>query len=491
MLVVGIVVGVLLFVLTRDEWDNRKERRHCPNCLKRHDFTPRYVQLCESCSRTKRANDLIEREKRENHHNKWASWYKYSRRQYRIRTELRDFIQSNFILNTIEPREDVQSLSGRDFELHMVEVLVGLGFRKVTATPQSNDKGIDVEAIDIENRKVIFELKRWKNSNHVGSPPVRKFIGAIIESNADKGYFITTSDFTREAKAIKGVDRLELWRYDDFINHFQSSYDNSHYFTSCANPNCNSQVSHSLKAEFAQCSDCGEKCEGELHLSQDQFSNIISLGDDKGDVENILNFIHHYYCIECSAPMINSDLSVEGDFGVTAEIDKEYHYIDSNDRFYHPFLINWDPMAFHSFNGMVCSNEKCSFHQIPHYGSPNDLSKLDKVLSNRGKTSIQQSYERAITARKKEEEDRHWEMNRTVSIFNEKNPIIEIVKRRYGEGYLIESKGKEYSIPIGIQIETLNRIECERLIAFLEEERKKVREKQNRQRNSQKRKRRY
>ena len=63
---------------------------------------------------------------------------------------------------------------------------------------------------------MIFELKGGK-IQIVGSPPVRKFIGAIIESNADKGYFITTSDFTREAKAIKGVDRLELWRYDDFI----------------------------------------------------------------------------------------------------------------------------------------------------------------------------------------------------------------------------------------------------------------------------------
>ena len=59
-------------------------------------------------------------------------------------------------------------------------------------------------------------------------------------------------------------------------------------------------------------------------------AKIISVSDNKGDVENILNFIHHYYCIECSAPMINWDMSVDGDFGVTAEIDKEYHYIDSN-----------------------------------------------------------------------------------------------------------------------------------------------------------------
>jgi hypothetical protein len=220
-------------------------------------------------------------------------------------------------------------------------------------------------------------------------------------------------------------------------------------------------------------------------------SQIISLGDENSDVENLLNFIHYYYCIECSSPMIDSDLGVDGDFGVTAEIDKEYHFIDANDRFYHPFFISWDPMAYHRFSGMVCSNDNCSFHQDPHYGSPNDLSKLDKVLSKRGETSIQKSYERSIKAHQKEEEDRLWEMNRTVLVFSETSPIIEVVKRRYGEGYLIESKGKEYSIPKGIQIETLNRSECERLIAFVEEERKKVQEKQNRQRNSRRRNRRY
>jgi len=475
-LIIGLVLGALIIMLAQEPWANRKERRHCPDCLKPHHVLPKYVQRCDVCSKIKRADDLKARAERERKHSEWVKWYKYSRRQYRIRTEIRAFIQSNNILNTIEPREDVQTLSGREFEFHMAWVLKGLMFRNVKVTKQSNDKGIDIKAVDSENRKVIFELKRWKDSQNVSSADVRKFIGAITESNADKGYFITTSDFTKEAKAIKGVNRLELWRYDDFINHFQSSYDNYQYYSSCANPNCNSQVTHSLKEKFAQCSDCGEKCEGELHLTQDRLSQIISLGDENSDVENLLNFIHYYYCIECSSPMIDSDLGVDGDFGVTADIDKQYEYLDNNNSYNNPYRINWLPDAFMNFTGMVCSNDKCSFHQIPMYDRPNDISKLDKVLSMRGETSIQQSYERAIKAEKKEEEDRLWEMNKTVLVFDEKSPIIRVQKERFTEGYAIESEGIRYFIPEGIQIETLNRTECERLIAFVKEERMKVRQ---------------
>jgi bifunctional ADP-heptose synthase (sugar kinase/adenylyltransferase) len=191
---------------------------------------------------------------------------------------------------------------------------------------------------------------------------------------------------------------------------------------------------------------------------------------------------------------------LDGDFGVTANIEKKYNYLESGIQDIKILGLTLLPQTPSLFNGLVCSNNKCSFHQIPNYNSPNQirnynssqyLSELDKIFSKRGETSIQKSYERAIKAHQKEEEDRLWEMNRTVLVFSETSPIIEVVKRRYGEGYLIESKGKEYSIPKGIQIETLNRSECERLIAFVEEERKKVQEKQNRQRNSRRRNRRY
>lgn len=488
---IGLVVGVILILLSYDSWDNRKERKHCPNCLSPHSYTPKNIELCNACSESKRIIALKNQKEEIQRKNEWLRWYKYSKRQYLIRTQLRSLVRSKKTHNKRIETKDIQSLTGREFELHMVKILKSRGFRNVIATPPSNDKGIDIQAIDIYNKKVIFECKRWKDSNHVGSPPVRKFIGAIVESNADKGYFITTSDFTREARAIKGIDRLELWRYDDFISDFQNEYDKSEYNTACSNPDCNSQITHNLNSEYAMCSDCGKTCEGKLHLTGEQLTQILSLGDDNCDVDNIMNFIHHYYCIECSAPMIDSRMKLDGDFGVTANIEKKYNYLESGIQDIKILSLTLLPQTPSLFNGLVCSNNKCSFHQIPNYNSPNNLSELDKILSKRGETSIQKSYERAIKAHQKEEKDRLWEMNRTVLVFSETSPIIEVVKRRYGEGYLIESKGKEYSIPKGIQIETLNRSECERLIAFVEEERKKVQEKQNRQGNSRRRNRRY
>ena len=485
---IGLVVGVILILLSYDSWDNRKERKHCPNCLSPHSYTPKNIELCNACSESKRIIALKNQKEKIQRYNEWLRWYKYSKRQYLIRTQLRSLVRSKNSHNKRIETKDIQSLTGREFELHMVKILKSRGFRNVIATPPSNDKGIDIQAIDVHNRKVIFECKRWKDSNHVGSPPIRKFIGAIVESNADKGYFITTSDFTREARAIKGIDRLELWRYDDFISDFQSDYDKSEYNTACSNPNCNSQITHNLNSENAMCSDCGKTCEGKLHLTGEQLTQILSLGDDNCDVDNIMNFIHHYYCIECSAPMIYKDTRLDGDFGVTANIEKTYHYLEEGGI---TLLPNWLPEAFLNFHGLVCSNNNCSFHQIPDLNSPNNLDELDEILSKRGETSIQKAYERAIKAHQKKEEDRLWEMNRTVLVFSKKSPVIEVVKRRSGEGYLIESLGIEYSIPKGIQIETLSRSECERLIAFVEEERKKVQEKQNRQRNSRRRNKRY
>ncbi|RDX37902.1 restriction endonuclease, partial [Kangiella sp. HD9-110m-PIT-SAG07] len=46
--------------------------------------------------------------------------------------------------------------------------------------------------------QVVFQSKRYTGS--VGSPQIRDFRGAMM-GRADKGLFITTGNFTREAKA--------------------------------------------------------------------------------------------------------------------------------------------------------------------------------------------------------------------------------------------------------------------------------------------------
>lgn len=65
----------------------------------------------------------------------------------------------------------------------------------------SGDGGIDgiisLDKLGLE--KVYIQAKRWKNI--VGSPEIQGFMGALQLQGASKGVFITTSNFTKEARA--------------------------------------------------------------------------------------------------------------------------------------------------------------------------------------------------------------------------------------------------------------------------------------------------
>ena len=95
---------------------------------------------------------------------------------------------------------------GYYFERLVLDVLVKMGYGNLRdnakiVTKKSNDGGID----DIINQdklgldKIYVQAKRWKDGM-VGRPELQKFVGALSEKQAIKGIFITTSDFTKEAK---------------------------------------------------------------------------------------------------------------------------------------------------------------------------------------------------------------------------------------------------------------------------------------------------
>ena len=46
---------------------------------------------------------------------------------------------------------------------------------------------------------IYIQAKRWDNT--VGRPEIQKFVGALTGQRAKKGLFITTADFSAEAKA--------------------------------------------------------------------------------------------------------------------------------------------------------------------------------------------------------------------------------------------------------------------------------------------------
>lgn len=108
----------------------------------------------------------------------------------------------------------LKTLSPNGFERICQRLLRESGFQNVKVTGRSGDGGIDGEgALEINpllSFKVIFQCKRYQGS--VGSKEIRDFRGAMV-GRADKGIFLTTGNFTMEAKkeAVReGTDPIEL-----------------------------------------------------------------------------------------------------------------------------------------------------------------------------------------------------------------------------------------------------------------------------------------
>ncbi|MCA1958848.1 MAG: restriction endonuclease [Nitrospira sp.] len=99
----------------------------------------------------------------------------------------------------------VKECSPAFFERLVIDVLVKMGYggsRKEAgkAIGRSGDEGID--GIINEDRLgldvIYIQAKRWKDP--IGRPEIQKFVGALQGHRANKGIFITTSGFTREAQ---------------------------------------------------------------------------------------------------------------------------------------------------------------------------------------------------------------------------------------------------------------------------------------------------
>lgn len=96
--------------------------------------------------------------------------------------------------------EILLSMDPSSFERLIQRVLRESGFVQVEVTGRSGDGGVDGKGImrlgGLLGFHVIFQAKRYKGS--VGPEKIRDFRGAMV-GRADKGLFVTTGTFTKEA----------------------------------------------------------------------------------------------------------------------------------------------------------------------------------------------------------------------------------------------------------------------------------------------------
>lgn len=102
--------------------------------------------------------------------------------------------------------EIILEKDGYYFERLVLDVLIKMGYGNFRdnakiVTKKSNDGGIDgiINQDKLGLDKIYVQAKRWTDGI-VGRPELQKFVGALSEKQATKGIFITTSDFTKDAK---------------------------------------------------------------------------------------------------------------------------------------------------------------------------------------------------------------------------------------------------------------------------------------------------
>ncbi|MDF7807782.1 restriction endonuclease [Pontiellaceae bacterium B12219] len=123
-------------------------------------------------------------------------------------SKLRSSLESEVI-------SSIKESSPSFFERLVVDLLVKMGYggnRKDAgkALGKSGDGGID--GIINEDRLgldvIYIQAKRWEGI--VGRPEIQKFAGALQGQRARKGVFITTSNFTKEAKEYVSMIDLKI-----------------------------------------------------------------------------------------------------------------------------------------------------------------------------------------------------------------------------------------------------------------------------------------
>jgi restriction system protein len=155
----------------------------------------------------------------------------------------------NDILDTII------SKTPREFEKLVVMLLQKMGYGgeihdSGLVTKQSNDEGIDgiIKEDVLGFGRIYIQAKRYSRDNKIGREDLNKFVGALAVAQSNKGVFITTSSFNKNAteyasKLNNGttlvlIDGEQLARYMyDYSLGMQTEQITSKYF-------CKFTISH-------------------------------------------------------------------------------------------------------------------------------------------------------------------------------------------------------------------------------------------------------
>ncbi|PEO43289.1 hypothetical protein CN563_22885 [Bacillus sp. AFS026049] len=117
--------------------------------------------------------------------------------------------------NFIEPIEDVDKMSGHEFEHYLAPVFRSQGYQ-VEVTNPSGDFGGDL-LLRKRKEKAVVQAKRYGEDKKVGVDAINEVVGAAGYYNATKKIVITNRYFTEAAKTSAKRNGVTLLDRDDLI----------------------------------------------------------------------------------------------------------------------------------------------------------------------------------------------------------------------------------------------------------------------------------
>ena len=121
---------------------------------------------------------------------------------------------------------EILKLSPAQFEEGVADLLQRLGYRSVQRVGRSGDLGVDITCQDKDDRSVAIQCKKYDpESRKISSPDIRNFFGGMqsVEYKADKGLFVTTSEFTGDAREFAKRNDITLIDGNDLIHRIQQA----------------------------------------------------------------------------------------------------------------------------------------------------------------------------------------------------------------------------------------------------------------------------
>jgi restriction system protein len=121
-----------------------------------------------------------------------------------LQLEIAEISEELIAMLAAEP-ELLYELSPRRFEELVAELYKRRGF-ETHLTPSSRDRGIDLYVVrhdELGMSLSVVQCKRYRAGTKVGPALVRELQGAMVGAGASAGVLLTTSFFTRGARAVE------------------------------------------------------------------------------------------------------------------------------------------------------------------------------------------------------------------------------------------------------------------------------------------------